>query len=191
MTLRQDAWSDQDDRLLATTVLKHIKEGSTQLKAFDETGDLLDRTSAACGFRWNAIVRQDYEQDVKEAKRERKRKMRLSAKRAADQINPTPVVSSPSSLEGVITQLEQLTSQLDQEENLEDTEKTIQELQKENMILHQEINRVKQEYETMRHDYDTIVTMMNRARELAVTEETALSPYAFKMEQNGNLEKIN
>ncbi|MFP3441702.1 Prespore-specific transcriptional regulator RsfA, partial [Pantoea sp. SIMBA_133] len=52
--------------------LRHVREGSTQLKAFDEVGDRLSRTSAAVGFRWNAIVRDRYEQALKLAKKQRK-----------------------------------------------------------------------------------------------------------------------
>ncbi|KHE71699.1 RsfA family transcriptional regulator [Halobacillus sp. BBL2006] len=78
--VRQDAWSHEDDLLLAETVLRHIREGSTQLKAFDEVGDVLNRTSAACGFRWNAEVRQKYEQAVELAKKQRKEKKRKEAK---------------------------------------------------------------------------------------------------------------
>ncbi|SDD17224.1 prespore-specific regulator [Terribacillus halophilus] len=74
--VRQDAWSHEDDLLLAETVLRHIREGSTQLKAFDEVGDKLNRTSAACGFRWNAEIRSRYEQAVAIAKRQRKEKKR-------------------------------------------------------------------------------------------------------------------
>jgi len=51
---RQDAWTSEEDRLLAEIVLTHIKKGSTQLKAFEETGSKLSRTAAACGFRWNS-----------------------------------------------------------------------------------------------------------------------------------------
>ena len=50
MKVRQDAWTDEDDLLLAETVLRHVREGSTQLNAFEEVGDKLNRTSAACGF---------------------------------------------------------------------------------------------------------------------------------------------
>ncbi|MFC4404020.1 RsfA family transcriptional regulator [Gracilibacillus xinjiangensis] len=74
--VRQDAWSHEDDLLLAETVLRHIREGSTQLRAFDEVGDKLNRTSAACGFRWNAEVRQSYEQAVQIAKKQRKDRKR-------------------------------------------------------------------------------------------------------------------
>lgn len=77
--VRQDAWSHEDDLLLAETVLRHIREGSTQLRAFDEVGDQLNRTSAACGFRWNAEVRQKYNQAIDIAKRQRKEKKRALA----------------------------------------------------------------------------------------------------------------
>ncbi|MFC0522499.1 RsfA family transcriptional regulator [Pontibacillus salicampi] len=77
--VRQDAWSHEDDLLLAETVLRHIREGSTQLKAFDEVGDHLNRTSAACGFRWNAEVRKKYIQAIDIAKRQRKEKKRAIA----------------------------------------------------------------------------------------------------------------
>src|SRR5690625_6795303 len=66
--VRQDAWSHEDDLLLAETVLRHVREGSTQLNAFDEVGDKLNRTSAACGFRWNAEVRRKYDNAVDLAK---------------------------------------------------------------------------------------------------------------------------
>lgn len=61
MKTRQDAWTEENDLLLAETVLRHVREGSTQLNAFEEVGDKLNRTSAACGFRWNAVVRHKYE----------------------------------------------------------------------------------------------------------------------------------
>ena len=68
MKVRQDAWTDEDDLLLAETVLRHVREGSTQLNAFEEVGDQLNRTSLACGFRWNAVVRYSYEQALQLAK---------------------------------------------------------------------------------------------------------------------------
>lgn len=73
---RQDAWSEENDLLLAETVLRHVREGSTQLNAFEEVGDKLNRTSAACGFRWNAVVRHDYEKALQLAKKQRKQRQR-------------------------------------------------------------------------------------------------------------------
>ena len=81
MKVRQDAWTDEDDLLLAETVLRHVREGSTQLNAFEEVGDQLNRTSVACGFRWNAVVRYSYEQALQQQKH-RKDKMRASGEQA-------------------------------------------------------------------------------------------------------------
>ncbi|GGE82358.1 RsfA family transcriptional regulator [Priestia taiwanensis] len=78
MKTRQDAWTEENDLLLAETVLKHVREGSTQLNAFEEVGDILNRTSAACGFRWNAVVRHQYEQSLKLARKYWKGKQRTS-----------------------------------------------------------------------------------------------------------------
>lgn len=80
MKQRQDAWSEENDLLLAETVLRHVREGSTQLNAFEEVGDKLNRTSAACGFRWNAVVRHDYEKALQLAKKQRKQRMRALGK---------------------------------------------------------------------------------------------------------------
>ena len=80
MKVRQDAWTEEDDLLLAETVLRHVREGSTQLNAFEEVGDKLNRTSAACGFRWNAVVRHNYEKALQLAKKQRKQRHRLLGK---------------------------------------------------------------------------------------------------------------
>ena len=90
MKVRQDAWSEEDDLLLAETVLRHIREGSTQLRAFDEVGDTLNRTSAACGFRWNAVVRDIYEDAIKLAKKHRKDRKRQQANQAKPISYSTP-----------------------------------------------------------------------------------------------------
>ena len=80
MKVRQDAWTEENDLLLAETVLRHVREGSTQLNAFEEVGDKLDRTSAACGFRWNAVVRHQYEKALALAKKQRKQRQRMLGK---------------------------------------------------------------------------------------------------------------
>lgn len=70
--IRQDAWTSDEDELLAELVLSYIKAGSTQLKAFEEAGVQLKRTPAACGFRWNSFVRKQFREGIEIAKRERK-----------------------------------------------------------------------------------------------------------------------
>ncbi len=69
--IRQDAWTEQDDHLLAEVTLRHIKDGGTQLSAFAEVGQRIGRTQAACGFRWNSYLRKVYGHDVRQAKLQR------------------------------------------------------------------------------------------------------------------------
>ena len=73
-TTRQDAWTDDEDLLLAEVVLRHIREGGTQLSAFKEVGKIY-RTPATCGFRWNSYVRKQYKERIEEAKQLRKVKI--------------------------------------------------------------------------------------------------------------------
>jgi prespore-specific regulator len=70
---RSDAWTLKDDEHLASLVLYHIRTGSTQLRAFEDAANQLGRTAAACGYRWNGVVRKNYQIQIEEAKQERKR----------------------------------------------------------------------------------------------------------------------
>lgn len=72
LNTRQDSWTKEEDVLLAEIVLKHIREGGTQLQAFEDVGKQLSRTPAACGFRWNANVRKLYRTEIDLAKQQRK-----------------------------------------------------------------------------------------------------------------------
>ncbi|MEK4006414.1 RsfA family transcriptional regulator [Paenibacillus sp. FSL H3-0333] len=65
---RQDNWSADDDLTLAKTTIEYIKTGKTQLEAFEVTGKQLNRTPAACGFRWNSFLRKQYADAVSDAK---------------------------------------------------------------------------------------------------------------------------
>ncbi|MGT8956938.1 RsfA family transcriptional regulator [Bacillus cereus] len=69
---RQDSWTNDNDLLLASTVLQNIRSGGTQLAAFKEVAKLLNRTPAACGFRWNSYVRKQYQEEIQQAKQNRK-----------------------------------------------------------------------------------------------------------------------
>ncbi len=71
--MRQDAWTEYDDSKLAETTIRHIKEGGTQLSAFAEVGQIIGRTQAACGFRWNSYLRKLYDKEVRQAKTERQK----------------------------------------------------------------------------------------------------------------------
>ncbi|PTX55170.1 prespore-specific regulator [Melghirimyces profundicolus] len=64
-------WTEEEDRLLAETVLRSVREGGHQLRAFEEVAEKIDRSPGACGFRWNAVVRKKEAEAFREAKKER------------------------------------------------------------------------------------------------------------------------
>ncbi|GGA69164.1 RsfA family transcriptional regulator [Ornithinibacillus halotolerans] len=216
--VRQDAWSHEDDLLLAETVLRHIREGSTQLNAFEEVGDKLNRTSAACGFRWNAEIRKKYINAIDLAKRQRKEKKRALEK-AKKTTRPSVVTFQPNyettisnsndestnveipqqattiTLETVIQYL----SQLKKDYYASNQSKvTLDHVQKENQMLKEQINKLEKqlsetekELVTIQEDYKVFVQIMDRARKMTVLEDQgSFKAPAFRMDKNGNLEQI-
>lgn len=159
--LRQDAWTEAEDHLLAELVLKHIREGSTQLAAFQEVSEQLSRTPAACGFRWNATVRKRYEKEIKLAKEQR-----IPVKENAvtsDETERTELTSL--TLHDVIEFLNGMA--------VNDQSKT--ELVEENKKLKREIEMLRKQYsETFRNltimnemlnkDYKTFIETMEKAK---------------------------
>ncbi|MCL6626843.1 transcriptional regulator [Alicyclobacillus shizuokensis] len=78
-TTRSDAWLPSDDERLSEIVLRHIRSGSTQLKAFEEAAAELGRTPAACGYRWNGVLRKERREEIEQAKKERKSVQKMNA----------------------------------------------------------------------------------------------------------------
>ncbi|EEL48299.1 RsfA family transcriptional regulator [Bacillus mycoides] len=220
MKVRQDAWTDEDDLLLAETVLRHVREGSTQLNAFEEVGDQLNRTSAACGFRWNAVVRYSYEQALQLAKRHRKDKMRAaggeqtkkrllytppaSAAVITNDEEPVvtttvprsePVVSSPSiTMHDVIYFLQTVGSSNAKVTALENENTRLKQEIKTQVLRNEELEKrlekLEKQSNTVQEDYETLMNIMNRARKLALMDDEGPAQTSFRMDRNGNLEKI-
>jgi len=257
MKIRQDAWSEENDLLLAETVLRHVREGSTQLNAFEEVGDKLNRTSAACGFRWNAVVRHQYEKALQLAKKQRKQRQRILGKDQGgkkkllysppvptaddlealtvstsmefasfemenieeDEAAPTlhesvpeqmllaapqetsiyksPAANSNSSsldFDTVIAYLQNFrNSQLQVEVLKSENERLKREmtmLKSRNQELEGKLDKLESNSETIQEDYETLLKIMNRARKLVVLEDDERPATKFKMDRNGNLEKL-
>ncbi|MDQ0059388.1 RsfA family transcriptional regulator [Paenibacillus harenae] len=214
--VRQDAWSPDDDLILAEVTLRHIREGSTQLAAFEEVGERIGRTSAACGFRWNSCVRKRYEEAIQIAKQQRQKRNYLKKQT----IVATPHVSSLAvyeteerslglgrdavsmeeglSVDAVIrflrgwkTTYQDLSRQIKLfEKELKDKDEELYRLRDENERLSREVNNVQTDYRAVNDDYKTLIQIMDRARRLTVlTSEEEAKP-RFKMDANGNLERI-
>ncbi|THE09240.1 RsfA family transcriptional regulator [Bacillus timonensis] len=228
MKERQDAWTEENDLLLAETVLKHVREGSTQLNAFEEVGDRLNRTSAACGFRWNAVVRHSYEKDLQLAKKHRKQRQRALGKNqpvkkqllytpptpsleefadefplftsestsVRQEVN-TPQYSTPKptlTMDSVISYLQSMGStslgmEALKSEN-ERLKKEKNEILRKNEELQKKITQLEQSAVNIQEDYETLMKIMNRARKLVLFEEEERPATTFKMDRNGNLEKL-
>ncbi|AXI01068.1 RsfA family transcriptional regulator [Sporosarcina sp. PTS2304] len=199
--VRQDAWLEQDDQLLADTVLRHVREGSTQLSAFEEVGDALNRTAAACGFRWNAVVRQEYEGELSEAKKERKQTLRVlgtdfkrrnqalySADASGDGQEKIQVPLSALSLDTVIAYLIRMHHNGGADTDALRWRQTAKTATEQLKTLEAELEELKKENRTLKDDYEQFVQIMNRARRLiALNEESEHVAPVFKMEPNGNL----
>jgi prespore-specific regulator len=245
MKVRQDAWTDENDLLLAETVLRHVREGSTQLNAFEEVGDKLNRTSAACGFRWNAVVRHRYEKALQLSKKQRKQRQRVLGKdqggkkkllynppvtvSVAEELEPMPLpvdipveptvavedmttvemaaetfvkpaqsyrppATTGLTLDSVISYLQNFHHANLQNEALksenERLKREMAEVRKHNEEMAAKISGLEQNSETIQEDYETLMKIMNRARKLVLFEEEERPATKFKMDRNGNLEKV-
>ncbi|MFD1038582.1 RsfA family transcriptional regulator [Virgibacillus byunsanensis] len=214
--VRQDAWSHEDDLLLAETVLRHVREGSTQLNAFDEVGDKLNRTSAACGFRWNAEVRRKYDNAIDLAKRQRKEKKRAMAvktSRPKQTVIPTAQVShdsieensslvnetenqnTPITMDTVISYLKQFKkdyhASTQSKLSLEQTQKENTMLREHVSELEQKLAKTEEQLNNIQEDYQVFMQIMDRARKMTVLEEQgSLKSPAFRMDKNGNLQQL-
>jgi len=93
---RQDAWTKEEDDLLTKTVIDYIRQGYTQLESFRQVAEQLNRTAAACGFRWNATLRKRYTEEIEQAKQVRKKTQinNLSEKSHEDEGNKDHSIST-------------------------------------------------------------------------------------------------
>ncbi|MBM7701411.1 RsfA family transcriptional regulator [Metabacillus iocasae] len=180
MKVRQDAWTHEDDVLLAETVLSYIRDGFTQLAAFDEVGDKLNRTSAACGFRWNAEVRKNYNHAISLAKKERKERKRAAMTTNTKTIKEKNPTSSPTndryfSFDEVIGYLNTLKDDIKQIHHLQFKNKELKEekdaLLKTNKQLKEKIACLSKQQTTIHEDYEALLKIMEHARKEVLFNE--------------------
>ncbi|MBE3551378.1 MAG: RsfA family transcriptional regulator [Kyrpidia tusciae] len=179
-TIRQDAWTAEDDTRLAEIVLRHIREGSTQLAAFEEAAELLNRTAAACGYRWNACIRKHCQPAIDVAKRQRKARG-VPWRRGADWERAREGSEAQPSLSwgGVIRFLRQYKQEYQGlyvrvkqlERDLERAREELAVLREEREELAETCERWKQRYQSLSDDYRTMLGIMDRAeRNVRATE---------------------
>ena len=176
---RQDGWSQDEDVYLAEVVLRHIREGSTQLKAFEEVGKGLSRTPAACGFRWNSYVRKQYLEGIELAKKARKELKKTmgtkepSLEHSAHVIQPAVPANEDKELDftmdKVITYLINLKSRLQEQSfhSFEELLREYSELKKHEGNLMEERKTLETRFKQVEKDYRGLLDLLNRARQLS------------------------
>lgn len=185
---RQDAWSSEDDMILAEVTLRHIRDGGTQLSAFEEVAEKLGRTPAACGFRWNSSVRKNYDAAIQVAKTERQRRSQDRSRYTTPltlssvRVDSVPVLENQEddySLDHVIRFLRQHKNEVGElkkqqkqlEQELFEREDELRRLEKENRTMKDQLTTVESDYQLVNDDYRTLVQIMERARRLATRTE--------------------
>ncbi|MCY7850749.1 sporulation-specific transcriptional regulator GerR [Bacillus haynesii] len=195
---RQDAWTQDEDILLAEVVLRHIREGGTQLSAFEEVGKALSRTAAACGFRWNSFVRKQYQSGIELAKKQRKELRKKIGIHSANLPGSVKTVSGSNTenltLDDVIQYLEKLKEAPVQKDFIDEKKrlaKEINELKQEVEKLRSENQSLKKRLELTEEDYKALIEIMERARKMVVLQEDERNKKAkLQPEPNENLEKL-
>jgi prespore-specific regulator len=197
---RQDAWTPDDDMILAEVTLRHIREGGTQLSAFEEVAEKLGRTPAACGFRWNSTVRKKYESAIQIAKQQRQKKLQERGKTGyrfrPDSLSSENMVQSIDKIIRFLRQYKTEVSELQRqqqqlEKELKERENQIRKLEKENQEMKEQLNDVKSDYRLVNDDYRTLVQIMERARKLAIQEEGNLQDKSRFKTGEESLEQID
>lgn len=198
--MRQDAWTTEDDEILAEIVLKHIKQGSTQLAGFNEASRQLGRTAAACGFRWNACVRKQQRQIIEMAKEERKKSKseRVQAQmEGGDLDHPTATLMSWAQVLRFLRQEKNTAQQWASrwrtaERQCAEWKSRFRELQEEHKRVREDYNRLRADFDTVVQDYKVLVQIMDRARKAAVLDETQLADgFMYRIDEYGNLERVD
>jgi prespore-specific regulator len=199
-TMRQDAWTAEDDAILAEVVLKHIRDGSTQLAGFNEASRRLGRTAAACGFRWNACVRKQFRPQIEEAKEDRKQRKseRIQAQlEGGDYDHPTATLMSWAQVLRFLRQEKNTAQQWASrwraaQREAADWKQRFEELDSEFRRLREEHDRLRRDYETMASDYRTLVQIVERARRATFLDANeVVDGFMYRIDEYGNLERIS
>lgn len=193
---RQDAWNQDEDVLLAEVVLRYIREGGTQLQAFEEVGKKLSRTSAACGFRWNSFVRKQYKSGIELAKNQRKQ-----TKRGAPQVKKeaSPEVeqikeATDLSVESIIHYLQRAEESVRHEEEIRSENQKLlnqlDQLQEKMKEIETQLYNYESKYSLLEEDHKSLLAIFEKARKMALLQGNE-DKVKFQMDKNGNLQRLN
>lgn len=198
--IRQDAWSEEDDLLLAEVALQHVRDGSTQLKAFKEVGSKLNRTAAACGFRWNSVVRKQYEKAFALAKQQRKQLQHFLQEEEEAQGQELRVMMADTgirqnarasfnthalTMNQVIDFLHRFEAASLESENLREKLETVM---REKADLETKYNMLEKRAAAIQEDHEAMIQIFERARQMVFLNET--SNVTIHIDEHEKVEKM-
>ncbi|SMO59613.1 RsfA family transcriptional regulator [Melghirimyces algeriensis] len=188
--MRGRCWTPEEDRLLAETVLRSVREGGNQLNAFEEVAEKIERTPGACGFRWNAVLRHKEAEAFRQAKRERVSKKIRKKK------------DSLYSLKDIIQQLKRFDREyratkerlLELEQKLLEKENQLKEAEAEHNRLTEEWNAFDNFQNEVKDRYTSLLRLFQTAHNLERMEphvEKASSTLGSEYESDGSQAESN
>jgi len=198
-TMRQDAWTTEDDGLLAEIVLHHIGQGSTQLAGFNEASRRLGRTAAACGFRWNACVRKQQRSHIENAKEERKEKKHAKVQaqmEGGDYDHPTATLMTWAQVLRFLRQEKNTAQQWasrwrSAERQCTEWKHRFLELESEYQLIRDDYKKLRSEHNGVVEDYRALVQIVDRARKATFLDgQEVPDNFVYQIDEFGNLERI-
>lgn len=157
--IRKDSWNEEDDLVLAETVLRNIRNGSTQSKAFEEAAEKLQRSVAACSVRWTTSLKNKYEKAFQLAKKTKminvNEKVETNEKtvQVTENKETSPLKVVFSALQEHIKEYEKLNKEI------KECKTRIRELEEENSYLKENKNE-------MSEDYQQMLKILNKASQM-------------------------
>jgi prespore-specific regulator len=158
-------WTEEEDRLLAETVLRSVREGGNQLDAFQEVAEKINRTPGACGFRWNAVVRKREAETFRKAKKERVENQLKRKRKPSITIND--VIRQLKEFEAEYLSTRERLSEL--EKRLAEKEKKLQAAEAEHSRLTEEWNAFESFQNEIKDRYTSLLRLFQTARQLETT----------------------
>ena len=162
----------------------------------------MSRTAAACGFRWNSSVRKQYKTGIELAKRQRK-ELKKKSQDVFDshQVDGEKKIKGNEaelngifSIEQVISFLQRLKEKEIQFDTSVDELKKYKEerddLRKKLKATQEENEKMKKEINSLKDDYLALLSIMEKARKLALKDENQEEKMKFQMDINGNIDMI-
>ncbi|MFB8425182.1 hypothetical protein ACFC4S_24490 [Priestia megaterium] len=154
---KNKSWSNAEDTLLKDCILENVRNGKTQLIAFEEVAEQTGRSAGSVGFRWNSTLRQRYSEELKKAKEEAKNKktknvpssIQDSTKKNKSTNAPTPsltTIDDPFKEDGGIT-YDDVISFLKNKKKADDK---YSQLKDEHTALQEEYNSLKEDFDEVR-----------------------------------------